>query len=263
MTKKLIVISILTLLMLATNFLVSTTSAQGIFDEECPYCHGTGKVTEEKTCDVCHGIGTVTKTCDKCGGSGKITTTVQCPTCYGSGKIQPKVIMKNRNGWGTLVGLDWVARVEGVFHNEEDQGTYGIVTVEVKTVTNVYRDSKRTYFPSHQDVTVTIDTEEIGFGEDWVYTIYISSLDEITCPNCKGSGAKSVITTCPDCKGTGQVTAPCLKCGGDGKVEFNVTCLHCGGRGYVTDWAKVGILSIIGVGAIGVLGYAITRRKKP
>ena len=80
---------------------------------------------------------------------------------------------------------------------------------------------------------------------------------------CKGSGAKSVITICPDCKGIGKVTVTCLTCGGDGKVEFKAKCPRCGGSGYITDWAKVGTVSVVGLGAIiGVAAFAITRRKK-
>jgi len=214
--------------------LVTPVLAQGLFDKECPECNGTGKVT-----------------CDNCDGSGTITTTVQCLTCQGTGEVEPTVTKKSMNGWGTLVGLDWVARVQGVFHSEEDVGTYGVARSEVHTVTTTYyHTSPRTYFPPHQDVTITIDTPEIAFGEDWTYTIYLYSVDDITCPECNGIGARSTITNCPDCNGVGKVT-----------------CHLCNGSGYVSDptrlWTVVGFAIVVIAIIIGVSVFAITRRKKP
>ena len=140
------------------------------------------------------------------------------------------------------------------------------------TLTNTYyHTSPRTYFPSHEDVKITIDTPEIDFLEDWTYTIYISSVDDITCPDCDGSGAKSVITTCPDCYGTGTVDCP--DCDGTGEVDCpdcngvgTELCLLCNGSGYVSDPTKlltiVGIVIVVIV-IVGVSAFALTRRKKP
>ena len=255
MKRKLLFVSAMTLAILATSLLVAPALAQGLFDKECPRCHGTGKVS----CANCDSTGIIT--CDNCDGSGTITTTVDCPTCYGAGEIQPSIVLKDMNGWGTLVGFDWVARVEGVFHNEEDQGTYGIATSEVNTVTETFHHSSpRTYFPPHEDVTITIDTPEITFGQDWTYSIYISSVDDITCPDCDGSGAKSVITTCPDCDGIGTVDCP--NCDGAGTV----TCPVCNGSGYVHDPTRLWIVSafaIIVIAIVGVSAFVLVRRKKP
>ena len=297
-------------LVLSISCLVTSVLAQGLFDKECPECGGTGKVicdncdgTGSFVCTNCDGTGntlctncqgTRRVTCDKCDGSGAITTTVDCSTCYGTGEIEPSIVLKDMNGWGTLVGLDWVARVEGTFHNEEDQGTYGKATSKVTTLTNTYyHTSPRTYFPSHEDVKITIDTPEIDFLEDWTYTIYISSVDDITCPDCDGSGAKSVITTCPDCYGTGTVDCldcdgtggidcldcdgtggiDCLDCDGTGEVDCpdcngvgTELCLLCNGSGYVSDPTK--LLTIVGtvivvIAIVGVSAFALTRRKKP
>jgi len=263
-------------LVLSMSF-VTPVLAQGLFDKECPECHGTGKVacddcdaTGNIVCTDCQGTSVVT--CDRCDGSGTITTTVNCPTCYGSGEIEPSIIKKDMNGWGTLVGLDWVARVEGTFHNEEDQGTYGKATSKVTTLTNTYYyTSPRTYFPPHTDVKITIDTPEIEFLEDWSYTIYISSVDDITCPDCGGSGAKSVVTSCPDCYGIGTVDCP--DCDGTGQVDCpdcngvgTELCLLCNGSGYVSDptklWTVAGI-AIVVIAIVGASAFAITRRKKP
>jgi hypothetical protein len=217
--------SILFLLILAFTLCVGEASAVGPFDQVCPNCQGTGKVTTTSTCPTCHG-------------SGKITVWETCARCGGDGKVTPSVILKSMNGYGTLVGLDWVARVEGVFHNEEDVGTYGVARSEVRTVTTTYyHASPRTYFPPHQDVKITIDTPEIAFGEDWVYTIYLYSVDEITCPDCGGSGGKSVLVTCTECNGAGTVTT-------------SVTCTVCNGSGYVTNWTNITIVAIVIVGVL-------------
>ena len=232
MKRKLLFVSAMTLTILATSLLVAPALAQGLFDKECPECHGTGKVT-----------------CDNCDGSGTITTTVQCLTCQGTGEVEPTVTRKSMNGWGTLVGLDWVARVEGVFHNEEDVGTYGVARSEVHTVTTTYyHTSPRTHFPSHQDVTITIDTPEVEFLEDWTYTIYLYSVDDITCPECNGVGGVSTITNCADCYGTGEVICP-----------------RCNGSGYVSDPTRLWIIAVIVIVVIVIVGasaFAITRRKK-
>jgi len=197
-------------ILLASGFLVTPVKAKGPFDMTCPTCNG----------------------------SGQITTTQTCPTCQGTGKVEPDITKKSMNGYGTLVGLDWVARVEGVFHNEEDAGTYGVATSEVHTVTETfYHSSPRIYFPPHQDVTITIDTPEITFGQDWTYTIYLSSIDDINCPECGGTGAKSVLTNCPTCNGSG----------------------------YVTNWTAIWttiIVAVVVVGALVAIGVYALRRKK-
>jgi len=264
----------MTLTIMATSLLVTPTWAQGLFDKECPECHGTGKIT----CDDCDGGHIVCAncdytgiiTCDECDGSGAITTTVDCSTCLGIGEKHPSVVRKSMNGWETLVGFDWTARVEGTFHNEEDIGTYGKATSEVTTLTETYyHTSPRTYFPPHEDVEITIDTSEIEFGEDWMYTIYISSVDEITCPDCDGSGATSVITACPDCDSIGTVDCP--NCGGIGTLDCpdcngagTVTCYVCDGSGYVHDPTRLWIVgAFVVVIIVGVSTFAIIRKKKP
>lgn len=234
MRKKFQPIIVLVLLLAITFLAFQPVFAQGPFDMTCPECHGTGKVS-----------------CSTCQGTGKVTATVQCSTCQGTGQIQPTISLKSMNGWGALSGLDWVARVQGVFHNEEDKGTYGVATSEVHTVTTTYyHSSPRTYFTPHEDVTITIDTPEVGFLTDWTYTISLSSLDKITCPDCNGSGTKSTLTTCSVCNGLGKVT-----------------CSRCDGRGYVTNQTAVN-LAIVGVAVViigSVLGatvFALSRRKR-
>ena len=147
--------------------------------------------------------------CPTCQGSGKITVTQTCQNCHGTGKVDPTVTLKSMSGWGGLSGLDWAAFVKGVFHNEEDVGVYGSATAKVTTLTAThYETSPRTFFPPHEDVPITLIIEEITFGEDWTYTIYLAEADDIDCPGCHGTGAVSVLSTCPKCGGSGYVTNP-------------------------------------------------------
>jgi len=286
----------------ATN---TCTDCQGSGEEStlttCLNCYGSGEVSTTSTCTTCYGSGEVseTDTCAICQGSGQTTVWETCDTCYGLGEVEPTITRKSMDGWVTLVGFDVVARVEGVFHNEEDEGTYGKATSRVDTVTNTYyHTSPRTYFPPHEDVTITIDTPEIDFLEDWVYTIYISSKDDITCPSCDGVGGESVIATCGECDGTGEVTTilecskcdgegevttlqecsgcdgsgevatlqACSECGGTGEITTIQACPTCNGKGYITNQtavnlAIVGVVVVIG-SVVGITGYAISRRKK-
>jgi len=242
MRKKFQPIIVLVLLLATTFSAFQPVFAQGPFDMLCPECHGTGKISTTSTCSICHG-------------SGQITVWEECVTCDGSGKIAPKITLKRMNGLGTLVWLDWVARVEGVFHNEEDKGTYGVATSEVHTVTTTYyHSSPRTYFPPHEDVTMTIDTPEIELLTDWTYTIYLSSKDDITCPSCDGSGGRSVLATCSECNGSGRVTT-------------TQTCLVCNGRGYVTNQTAVNLaifgVTVVIIGSVlGITVFALSRRKR-
>ena len=71
---------------------------------------------------------------------------------------------------------------------------------------------------------------------------------------------------CPNCHGTGQITVEKIDpvCQGTGKIESKLICTICGGSGYLTDWPKVGVTSVIGVGAIiGSSAFVIMRKKKP
>ena len=305
MTRKgFIFSSIMVLLMLAASFLVTPALAQGTFDTECPICHGSGEITwGERTCNVCRGAGKIDSACPECGGSGRgkaacatcngsgeITMTSMCPICYGEGKTSI-IYIKSMSGKITpILGSSESANahVEGVFHNEYDQGVNATVTASVELLPiageqsgGVYEKSVITYFPPHEDVTVKIDAEIIWVGEERTYAIYISSSEGnvhekmITCPECNGTGVESAVTSCPDCggtgmtpcqrcKGKGEIEVTCAECGGDGEVEVKVTCPSCGGSGYVTDRTKVSIASGIGAAAIvGLSGLAIIRRKKP
>ncbi len=250
---------------------VAEVRAAGPFDMVCPNCHGTGTIISHntETCPVCHGEGevTTTNTCPVCHGSGETTVWQSCTHCGGDGEVTPSVILKSMNGYGVPVGLDWVARVEGVFHNEEDVGTYGKARSEVNTVTTTYyHTSAKTYFPPHQDITITIDTPEIKLMTDWTYTIYLYSVDDITCPDCGGIGGKSVLVTCSECNGAGTVTTTeaCSNCQGTGHIttETSDTCSVCNGRGYVTNWTSVSIVAIAIIGVlIGTSALVVYRRR--
>jgi len=232
---------ILALLWAITSSAFQPVFAQGPFEVKCPNCNGTGKVSEVNTCSICHG-------------SGQTTVWQTCTTCSGSGEIEPTITLKSQSGWLALSGLDWVARVQGVFHNEEDVGTYGVATSRVNTVTeSYYHSSPRTYFPPHGDVTITIDTSEISLLTDWTYSIYLSSKDDITCNACDGAKGKNVVATCSQCSGSGQVNSI-------------LTCPTCKGTGYITNQSAMNLailaLAVVVIGGVVGTALALSRRKR-
>lgn len=268
-TKKALIVILITILV--TPCIVQSASASGPFDQACTNCQGTGKVTTQSTqsCTACNGQGstTTTGTCTTCQGSGKVTTTVTCTTCGGDGKVQPDVTLKSKNGYGTLSGLDWVARVEATYQNEENTGTYGQVKTIVHTVSNDYTHySARTYFAPHTDVKVTVDTKEIGALTDWTYSVSLT-VEDITCASCSGSGGKSSLTTCSNCNGYGQITktTTCTNCQGTGQITLDsqVSCIACNGTGSTTNWATIGVVMVIVFAAIGaIVGSTLFIKKK-
>lgn len=146
--------------------------------------------------------------CPTCDGTGRIATSQQCVTCLGSGVSEPTITRKRTLAWGSEPSASVATFVSGVFQNEEDVGAYGIVTAEVKTPTATYTNaSSRTYFPPHEDITVTIMIEGLKFESYWSCRIYLSQLDSAPCPDCNGTGVVSTVIYCPECGGTGYVTA--------------------------------------------------------
>ena len=47
-------------------------SGDGMFLEECIYCHGKGKLPDGMPCDECNQSGEEEFTCEMCGGSGQV-----------------------------------------------------------------------------------------------------------------------------------------------------------------------------------------------
>jgi len=176
--------------------------------------------------------------CPRCDGSGKITTSQTCSTCGGYGVLEPNVALKRTFGWGSEPRAPVATFVAGVFQNEEKVGAYGIAKAEVKTPTASYTNSSsRTYFPPHEDVTITIIVREIAFERYWSCIIYLSEVDDITCPSCDGTEVVSLVIDCPECGGTGFV---------NGHIEDATNYLVVGG-------------AIVGVAIVAVV---VVRRKK-
>jgi ribosomal protein S27AE len=145
--------------------------------------------------------------CPRCGGSGKITITQTCSTCRGYGVLEPNINLKRTLAWGSEPRAPVATFVAGVFQNEENVGAYGLATAEVKTPTTSYTNSSsRTYFPPHEDITITIIVKEIAFESYWSCIIYLSEVDDIPCSSCDGNGVVSLVIDCPECGGTGFVT---------------------------------------------------------
>jgi hypothetical protein len=241
MKSKLLIVSLIAVLLFsALN--VALTMAQ------CPTCGGTGRVV-----------------CPRCQGSGKITVEegAVCETCGGSGVLTPTIASK-----GTTIRIsEGKAVVTGMFENKEDVGTHGIATAEVDASTTTYTDvSGSTYFPPHETIDITITIGGIS-SEDYRYLtlqkyprgrMYLSEVEDITCPDCDGTGTTSGLVDCPDCGGTGFV--PCPDCGGSGVVGG-------GGGGQeedVTDSFAVDG-AIVGVGvfaAVAIAAVIVLKKRK-
>jgi hypothetical protein len=183
--------------------------------------------------------------CRTCDGTGRITTSQQCSTCLGSGVSEPPITRKRTFAWGSEPSPASVATfVSGVFQNEGDVGAYGIVTAEVKTPTATYTNaSSSTYFPPHEDITVTIMIEGLKFESYWSCSIYLSQVDSTSCPDCDGTGVVSMVIYCPDCGGTGYVTA---------------------GAGGGTDFLVVGgaVVGVAVAAAVALAAVVVVRRKR-
>lgn len=182
--------------------------------------------------------------------------------------MAPYVAVKSTNGFGTLAGLDWVARCEITVQNEEEEGTYCVIESQVHTVSETYvRQSGRTYLEPHTDTKITIDTPDVGWLTDWTYSIYIKSTDDVTCDVCQGTGAIEGLITCPKCGGDGiyTSTSTCTNCHGTGSVikEETITCETCNGSGGVTNWTAItAVVVIVAVVAVASLGIVAYRKKK-
>jgi hypothetical protein len=191
------------------------------------------------------GVALAADQCPKCHGTGKITERQPCPTCQGSTASKPNVVLK-----GSLQIRDSslpprvATSVSGVFHNEEDFGVYGIVTGQIKTPTQTFSNtSSRTYFPPGEDVTVTVLIEGIEKEPYWSYSIKLTDVDNVDCPDCGGTGYVSVVTTCPDCGGTGVVS---------------------GFAGGLTNFEGVGgaVVGVAVVGAVVVASVVVVRKRR-
>jgi len=165
-------------------------------------------------CPTCHGTGTID--CPRCQGTGKISaseTGETCETCEGSGVVMPTIANK-----GTTAGLSGESvYVTGRFQNEEDFDVYGTATAEVDCPTKTYTNSSSNiHFPPHETIEITIFIQDISYS-DYRYLsqqrflrgrMTVSGIDEITCPDCGGTGVSSGLIDCPECDGTGLVDCP-------------------------------------------------------
>jgi hypothetical protein len=146
--------------------------------------------------------------CPRCRGTGQTTEKDPCPTCQGSEVSQANIVLKRTIPGALKLQSRIATQVSGVFHNEESEGVYGMVTAQIKTPTETFTNtSSKTYFPPNEDVTVSVVIEGIEYAPYWSYFIRLSDIDNVGCPDCDGTGYVSVVTTCPDCGGTGVLSA--------------------------------------------------------
>ena len=99
-----------------------------------------------------------------------------------------RVTLKRTFAWASESATGPATSVSGLFRNEEDVGAYGVATAQVKTSTATYTNtSAETYFPPHEDVTVTLIVEGIAYEQYLSCSIYLSEVESIGCPDCGGT----------------------------------------------------------------------------
>ena len=234
----------LIVILLFSNLNIALVMAQ------CPTCQGTGKIV-----------------CPHCKGTGKLSTGGEvepCSTCQGSGVVQPEIANKGATGWisdGSVV-------VSGNFENEEDVGVSGTVVAEVEASSTTYTSSAESaHFPPHETIAVTITIDGIS-DSDYRYLssqrylrvrITVSEVDEITCPDCGGTGSvSSTQEDCPYCDGTGLMTCP--ECGGSGTlVDGGGGAQNDATSSFAVDGAIIGV-GVVAAAAV-VIVVAVKRRK--
>jgi hypothetical protein len=188
--------------------------------------------------------------CPRCHGTGKIRTTGPCPTCGGSGVLEPKITRKSTFAWGSEPPAKLATFVAGLFENEEDVGTYGVATAEMKTTATYTNTSSRIYFPPHEVVNITITIKEIKFENYWTYSIYLSEVDSVTCPDCDEGEYGSILIDCPYCNGTGYVTEGAG--GGTGGLGGGIDFLVVGGA----------VGGVAAAAAVATAAVVVVRRKR-
>ncbi len=265
-------------LVLIVVLLVAPASAQNIFENECPDCYGTGQIESETFCRVCNGTGKIFVGNPNNNGTGKTEETVKCYNCLGTGKIS---VIRCLDSRVTKITVDWnaelvTATVQGVFLNDHVQAVKANVTAVVELLGHPppfrYEETKEVYLPVRQNVTVGISLFDMSYPENWDagqynFGIFVSSSEGniheklMTCPICGGTGERTVEIT--DYRSVTTSFANCYNCNGTGRIDYAAVCSTCGGSGRVTDWPKVGITSVTGVGAlVGASAFIIVKKKR-
>ena len=123
--------------------------------------------------------------CPRCSGTGQITEKEPCPTCQGSEVSQANIVLKRTIPGALKLQSRIATQVSGIFHNEENEGAYGTVTAQIKTPTETFTNtSSKTYFPPNEDITVSVMIEGIEYEPYWSYSIRLSDIDNVGCPDC-------------------------------------------------------------------------------
>jgi hypothetical protein len=182
--------------------------------------------------------------CPRCHGTGTITERQPCPTCHGTGVSTANMVLKRTLVEGTSRNMLPAVFVTGVFHNEGDEGSYGVAVAEVKTQTSTYTNtSSRTYFPPNEDTYVTVKVEGPAYDEHPACFMHLSETEGISCPDCDGTGYISVVITCPECGGTGVVSG------------FSVALPNFEGVGGA-------VIGVVVVGAVVAAAVVVTKKRR-
>lgn len=133
----------------------------------CPYCKGTGEVTQSQ------GFFSVRTACPKCGGAGKIIEN-PCPRCQGKGRVQQRTKVEVRIPAGVEDGVR--LRVQGEGEAGPNGGPRGdlMCYIQVQPHSLFQRDGDNVY------CQVPITFTEAALGA------------EVTIPTLKGKSTMTI-----------------------------------------------------------------------
>jgi hypothetical protein len=145
--------------------------------------------------------------CPTCHGAGKTTVQKPCPICNGGGASSPDIVRKSINSGDASTSARKAVNVQGVFHNNGNEGVTATVTGTVKTSsTQTFTNTTTAYFEPNADTTVTVRIEGVDRQPYYAYFIEIAGYGSTNCQYCQGTGYAYESITCPSCTGSGVVS---------------------------------------------------------
>jgi molecular chaperone DnaJ len=144
-----------------------TGAKEGTSPVSCPYCKGTGEVTQSQ------GFFSVRTACPKCGGAGKIIEN-PCARCQGKGRVQQRTKVEVRIPAGVEDGVR--LRVQGEGEAGPNGGPRGdlMCYIQVQAHSLFQRDGDNVY------CQVPITFTEAALGA------------EVTIPTLKGKSTMTI-----------------------------------------------------------------------
>ncbi|MGD6932832.1 MAG: hypothetical protein ACQCN5_01335 [Candidatus Bathyarchaeia archaeon] len=172
--------------------------------------------------------------CPRCHGTGHITSST-CLRCGGSGQIQPNI-----NSGHLMVGSSPTqTNLSRTYHNNENVDVYAVATATINTQKTILTEtSNRTLLKANSYTTILLTFDKLK-DENYFTHQFELTAEPITCPDCNGSGAGSLIV-CPDCGGTGYIS----EAAANGGFDFSGIVLPAAGVAAVAALSAAGVLVV-------------------